>query len=136
MKDSYYVKIRHKHMEEKKKKKRENNIFGNISPIRDIMMQFVSSFLNNFIEQIQENIAERIEDIQADLKVKAKVLAKNATRTFIVFFLLTLGAIFLFLGLANVLDYIFKLEGVGFLLVGAVIVTVGFIVSSVGKKRV
>lgn len=122
-------------MEDKKREKRRSSIFGDVSPVRDILIQFITSFFSNFIDQVQENISERIEDIQADLKVKAAVLAKNAIRAFVIFFLLTLGAIFLFFGLANVLDYIFKLEGAGFLLVGAVITTVGLIVASMGKKR-
>ncbi len=122
-------------MTTKKNTKKSDSIFSNFSPIRDILLQFVASFFGNFIEQLQENITERIEEIQADLKIKARLFIKNAIQAFVAFFLLTLGAIFLFFGLANVLDYIFKIDGAGFLLVGAVMTFLGLIVAVITRKK-
>lgn len=121
-------------MATKKRAKKISSIFGDVSPIRDILVQFVGSFFGHFIDQLQEDITERVEEIQEDLKVKAQILMKNAKQTFVIFFLLTLGAIFMFFGLANVLDYIFKIQGAGFLLVGTVMTFLGLMVAIITRK--
>mgnify|MGYP003967702185 FL=1 len=102
--------------------------------MRDVFMQFVGSFFGHFIDQLQEDLTERIEEGKAELKVKWELFLKNTRQAFVVFFLLTLGAIFLFFGLANVLDYLFKIKGAGFLLVGTVMTFLGLVIAIIVKK--
>ncbi len=122
-------------MANEKKTEKVDDIFGGFSPVRDILLRFIGSFFGNFIDQLQENITERVEEIQADLKVKAALFIKKAIQAFVIFFLLTFGAIFLFFGLANVLDYIFKIEGAGFLLVGSVMTFLGLIIAAISMRQ-
>lgn len=119
----------------KKRAKSISSILGDVSPIRDILLQFVGSFFGHFIDQLQEDIAERVEEIQADLKVKTVIAVKIALQAFVVFFLMSIGGFFMFLGLANVLDFIFKIDGAGFLLVGVVMTFLGFIFALLTIKK-
>lgn len=121
-------------MATKKRAKSISSILGDVSPVRDILLQFVGSFFGHFIDQLQEDITERMEEIQADIKVKTAIVMKTARQAFVVFFLMSIGAFFMFLGLANVLDFIFKIDGAGFLLVGVVMTFLGLAFALVTKK--
>lgn len=107
-----------------KNKKTKSRIEDSIYSFKDIFLQIAGGFVSNLFEQMKEQVAEKTREILYEVK-----------RTAITTFLILFGIVFLFVGLANVIDFIIGVRGVGYLFIGFVIMFFGFFMSLLTRRR-
>ena len=90
---------------------------------KDIFLQIAGGFISNFFEQLKDQVMERTQEILHEVK-------RAATVTFLILF----GVVFLFVGLANIIDVVVGIKGVGFLFIGFVIVFFGFFMNMITRR--
>ena len=93
------------------------------SSLKDMLLQVVGSFARNFFDQLQEGVANKVKEVTQEVK-----------RTVTVTGLVLLGMIFMFIGLANVVDIVVGIKGAGFLFIGFVVMFFGIFMNILTKK--
>jgi len=93
------------------------------SSIKDMLLEFAGSFVRNFFDKLQEGISGKIREVLHEVK-----------RTVTVTFLLLLGIIFMLIGLANVVDILVGMKGIGYLFIGFVIMFFGIFLNIMTKR--
>lgn len=93
------------------------------SSLKDMLLQVVGSFARNFFDQLQEGVASKVKEITQEVK-----------RTVTVTGLVLLGMIFMFIGLASVVDLVVGIKGAGFLFIGFVLMFFGIFMNILTKK--
>ncbi|MEA1926030.1 MAG: hypothetical protein U9M90_02155, partial [Patescibacteria group bacterium] len=76
-------------------KKKPSSSGKNDFSLKDAFLQIVEGFIKNFFEQLQDGIAS-----------KAREIIQEAKRSVTITLLIVFGTIFLFVGLANVIDVV------------------------------
>lgn len=95
----------------------------NDSSIKDMLLQVVGSFARNFFDQLQEGITN-----------KAKDILREAKRTVTVTALILLGIVFMFIGLANIIDMVVGIKGIGYLFIGFIVMFFGLFLNMMTKR--
>lgn len=94
------------------------------SATKGILLEMASTFFHNIIDQLREGVRAKVENFFQDVK-----------KAVVVFFLMLVGSLFVFVGMAKLIDRVIGFEGSGFLIVGALIAMSGFLLNMVGKRR-
>ena len=104
-------------------KKRKRSTSQKTSRFKDMLLQVGSNFFRNFFEQLQEGIKTRVNEF-----------IQNAKRVAVVIFLIVVGVLFLFIGMANLIDSALGMKGAGFLLVGFTHALMGYLMQILSKS--
>ena len=111
----------------KRSTKNKNDNFAkeeNEHPFKDMFLQIARSFFGNLFEQLKDQVSEKAQDILYEIK-----------RTITITFLILFGVVFLFIGLANIIDVVVGFRGIGYLFIGFVIMFIGFFMNIITKRR-
>lgn len=95
----------------------------NESSVKDILLQVVGSFARNFFDQLQEGVMNKVNE-----------LLKEAKRTVTVTALVLLGIMFMFIGLANIIDMVIGVRGSGYLFIGFIVMFFGLFLNMLTKR--
>ncbi len=104
-------------------KKRSRSASQKTSHFKDMLLQIGSNFFRNFFEQLQSNI-----------KAKVTEFVQSAKRVAIVTFLIVVGVLFLFIGMASLIDSALGIKGAGFLFVGIALALLGYLMYILSKS--
>ncbi len=88
-----------------------------------MLLQVGGVFFHNLFEQAQEGI-----------KVKIHEFAQNVKQVATVTFLIVVGVLFLFVGMANLIDSALGIKGAGFLFIGIALTLMGYLIHMLGKS--
>ncbi|MEA2007348.1 MAG: hypothetical protein U9O20_04300 [Patescibacteria group bacterium] len=93
------------------------------SHIKDILLQVGGVFFHNLFDQVKEGV-----------KVKLNKFLQNVKRVATVTFLVVVGVLFLFVGMANLIDSALGIKGSGFLFIGIALTLMGYLIHMLGKS--
>ncbi len=94
-----------------------------IPSMKDFLFNFFGEFLRSFLDGINKTIQARLTEI-----------SQNTRRIVTVMFLVGLGGIFFFVGVAKFIDNLIGVDGFGFLIVGGVVIVFALLLNLLSKK--
>ena len=104
-------------------KKRKSSTSQKANHFKDMLLQIGSNFFRNLFEQLQEGIKSKVSEF-----------VQNAKRIATVTFLIVVGVLFLFVGMANLIDSALGMKGAGYLFIGIVLTLMGYLMHILSKS--
>lgn len=103
--------------------KRRGSSSKKTSHIKDMLLQVGGAFFHNLFEQAQQGVKVKIQEFLQNVKHAATVT-----------FLVVVGVLFLFVGMANLIDSALGIKGSGFLFIGIALTLMGYLIHMLGKS--
>lgn len=104
-------------------KKGKGSTSQKANQFKDMLLQIGSNFFRNLFEQLREGIKSKISEF-----------VQNAKRVAVVTFLIVVGVLFLFIGMANLIDSALGMKGAGYLFIGIVLTLIGYLMHILSKS--